>query len=149
LGVSRDEGTDAAPEKQQGVVVLLIFRSDEGSTKFERWSAETGQERLVVPKQRSGVQPVNADVAGDAIRPANAIGADDLLLLRIPGEQVVVRLVEAIEIQGPSRALADGAERDLPQAAYLAKRCRDGVGRCAEHAKRAALDEARTVLEAC
>src|SRR5262245_41413859 len=145
LRIPAHEGADTAPEEEQRVVVLLIFESNEGSTELQCRRAETREEPLVVLEQRSRVQPANADVAGDAVRPADSVCADDLPLLRIPCEQVQVRAVELVEVDALPGAFADRTKRNLPKPPDLAQRPRNRVGRRAVDAKGAGLDQARVI----
>src|SRR5262249_12915890 len=142
-----NEGADPAPEEQKGVVVLLIFGPDERASELQCRGAHAGQETLVVAEERSRVETVNAARARDLVRAADSVGADDLLLLRIPREQMQVRAVELIEVDAATGAFADSLEGDLAQASDLAQRRRNHVSGRAEHPERAALDEARTFVE--
>src|SRR5262245_3459897 len=149
LRILRHERADAAPEQQQRVVTLLILEPNEGATELQRRCAETSEQPLVVLEQRSCVQPANADIAGDAVRPADSIGADDLPFFRIPREEVEVRAIERIEIDSLPGPLTDGAECDRPQPPDLPQRRWNGVGGGAEDPQRAALDQARVVGKPC
>src|SRR5581483_4085304 len=134
------ELADALPEQQQGVVVLLILDPDERSPEFKSRRQRANQGGAIV-KQRSRIKAGDALGGDDAIRPSDAIGADDPGVSNIPRKQVEIARVEPIEVDRPPRTLADLAIRNLAEAANLLQCAGNARSLADEYSHGAAFDE--------
>src|SRR5262249_45903397 len=108
--------------------------------EFQGWR-KRGEQPLVVAKERSRVEAVHAIGCHDPVRASNAIRTGNLFLPGVPGEQMEIRPVEAIEIQRMSSAFADRPIADFAKPANLPQDVRNPARLCDEHLKGAASGE--------
>src|ERR1051325_7585044 len=140
--MTRHEFTNPFPQEQQRVVVLLVFGADERTAQFQR-GRESCDQTLVVSKQRSRVETLNASSGRDSIGLADAVRADNSASVAVPGKQVEVPVVERIEIDAAAGPFPDRPEGDLTESSDFTKRRPYLSGFRTEHLERSALDETR------
>ena len=73
-------------------MLALVFRPDEGPAQFEG-RAEPRREVLAIPEQRVRIKAAHARCGHHLIDRGQPVGADDLLSLRVPDEQMPVVLI--------------------------------------------------------
>src|SRR5919106_949458 len=105
LRVSMHESADPLPEEQQCTVISLILWADERSAELKR-RRQTVQQRLVIAKQGSRIQPVHACCLHDQIGASDSVCPDDLTRLVIPHEQMQVPAVERVDVPSLPGSLA-------------------------------------------
>src|SRR5690349_6749866 len=106
----RDECPDPLPQRKQRAESPLVLRPNERPPKLQS-GAHPIEKRLAILEQSSGVK------VADLIRAGQAIGAGDLTPVRIPGEQMKIFGIEAVQIEASSGAFSSGSKRDFAQAA--------------------------------
>src|SRR4029453_8373885 len=100
--------------------VPLIRGGDEGPTELER-RPQRAHERVAVSEQRMSVEPALAARRDDTVNVADTIGAHDLAARAMPGDEVNIVLVVAVDVAIAAGAFADFAKCDLPLAPQLAQ----------------------------
>ena len=110
LRVTHHEPGDAFPQEQKRVVVLLVFDADERTAQFQR-GREARNQTLIVSKQRSRVEALDAASGNDPIGPADAVRSDDPA--PVPREEVEVSVVEGIQIDAAAGPFTDCTVRHL------------------------------------
>ena len=83
----------------------------------------------------------------DAIRSPDAVGADNLFPLAVPGEQVQIPLVKGIEIKQAACPFADGPVGDFTKPPDFAERGGYPTRLRQKHLERATLDETGLVWQ--
>src|SRR5262249_16567444 len=95
--VPAEQLADALPQKQQRRKTSLILCSHKRSPEFER-RPDPAQKRLVIFKQRRGVQTVLTQLLEDLRSSPDPICTHDLVPVFIPDKQMYVVCIEFVQI---------------------------------------------------
>src|SRR5690348_8494511 len=79
-------------------------------------------------KETVGIEAVRAVALQDLFGWAEAIGACDFAFLLVPNPQMQIIIIERVQVEGLSRALASGAERLLTKPADFVENIRNLLG---------------------
>src|SRR5579862_3404738 len=127
-----NETRDAFPQLKQRSVLALILEAYEGAAEFKR-GTDLQEQPLVVAEHGICVESLDAAVADDFVRVADAISAGQLLFLFVPQQQMPVVGIEVIEVEAAAGAFADGAESHFAETAEFVERMRQlGRTRCVD-----------------
>jgi hypothetical protein len=88
---------------------------------------------MAKPEQSVGVQSLKPTFAYHPVRPAETVSAHDFLGLFVPGEEMLVLFVEAIQVERPAGALPSRAESGLPQTSDFGQAFRNLMSLREEH----------------